>query len=295
MADENNPLSAEEIGSFRNIQRILLDIIRHLEMGNIDSNMIDAFTFRLDWLHGLIIRYIDLYEFGEVVHLIGAARDQIVNHQQSEDNLTPTRIFLGDRGRPRYLIPREQLEFLLERCFSVVNIASLLGVSVRTIERRLSEFGLSVRSTYSCVGEQELHNIVRNILTDFPNTGYRRMTGFLQSRGLRIQQHRIREAMRIVNPAGVLLRALELRTIHRRRYQVSGPLALWHIDRNHKLIRYLADLFVWLTISEWATPFNNRTPLPPSRTLEFFRSKGYFALEFFRVETISTRNSSGVE
>ena len=230
MADENNPLSAEEIGSFRNIQRILLDIIRHLETSNIDSNMIDAFTFRLDWLHGLIIRYIDLYEFGEVVHLIGAAQDQIVNHQQSEDNLTPTRVFLGDRGRPRYLIPREQLEFLLERYFSLVDIASLLGVSIRTIEKRLSEFGLSVRSTYSCVGEQELHNIVRNILTDFPNTGY----GIL-----RIQQRRIREAMRIVNPAGVLLRALELRTIHRRWYQVSGPFALWHIDG------YCGFLVVW--------------------------------------------------
>ena len=36
------------------------------------------------------------------------------------------------------------------------------------------------------------------------NTGYRRMTGFLRSRGLRIQQCRIREAMWRVNPAGVL-------------------------------------------------------------------------------------------
>ena len=59
------------------------------------------------------------------------------------------------------------------------------------------------------------------------------MTGFLQGRGSRLQQSRIREAMRSVNTAGVLLRALELRTIHRRRYQVCGLLALWHIDGNH--------------------------------------------------------------
>ena len=70
------------------------------------------------------------------------------------------------------------------------------------------------------------------------NTGYRRMTGFLRSRGLRIQQSRIREAMRRVNPAGVHLRALELRTIHRQLFQVYGTLALWHIDGKHKLIRY---------------------------------------------------------
>ena len=134
------------------------------------------------------------------------------------------------------MISRDQVEFLLERCFSAVDISSLLGVSVRTLERRLSEFGLRARST---VSDQALDNPMRNILTEFPNTGYRRMTGFLKARGLRIQQSRIREAMRRVNPVGVLLRALELCTIHRRRYQVCGPFALWHIDGNHKLIKYL--------------------------------------------------------
>ena len=168
---------------------------------------------------------------------MGTACDQIRNHPQPSGSPSPTRIFLGDQGRPRYLIPREQLEFSLEWCFSVVDIASLLGVSIRTIERRLSEFGLRIRSTYSDISDQALDNILRNILTEFPNTGYRRMTSFLQSRGLRIQQNKIREAVRRVNPAGVLLRALEIRTIHRRHYQVYGPLALWPMDGNHKLIR----------------------------------------------------------
>ena len=46
--------------------------------------------------------------------------------------------------------------------------------------------------------------------------------------------------MRRVNPEGVLLRALELNVVRRRSYQVQGPLSLWHIDGNHKLIRYAA-------------------------------------------------------
>ena len=33
------------------------------------------------------------------------------------------------------------------------------------------------------------------------------MTGFLRGRGLRVQQCRIREAMQMVDPAGILLRA----------------------------------------------------------------------------------------
>ena len=63
------------------------------------------------------------------------------------------------------------------------------------------------------------------------------MTGFLRSRGIVLQQNRIREAMRRINPEGTLLRALRLRVINRRKYQVASPLALWHIDGNHKLIR----------------------------------------------------------
>ena len=40
--------------------------------------MIDGLYFRLDWLHGLIIPYFDVYELGEeVVHLMGTARDRI--------------------------------------------------------------------------------------------------------------------------------------------------------------------------------------------------------------------------
>ncbi|RMX42821.1 hypothetical protein pdam_00025611 [Pocillopora damicornis] len=31
---------------------------------------------------------------------------------------------------------------------------------------------------------------------------------------------------------------LELNVVRRRSYQVQGPLSLWHIDGNHKLIRY---------------------------------------------------------
>ena len=144
------PLRAEELQAFINTRAILLDVIRHLEAGDLDSNMIDALYFRLDWLHGLIIRYFDVYELGEeVVHLIGTARDRIADHlncPQYSESPVPPRIFLGDRGRPRYLISRDQVEFLLERCFSVVDIASLLGVSFRTLERRVSEFGLRARS-----------------------------------------------------------------------------------------------------------------------------------------------------
>ena len=72
--------------------------------------------------------------------------------------------------------------------FSVVDIRRSLGVSARTVHRRLGEFNLTARSIYSEIGEQDLDHVVLAILREFPNqTGYRRMTGFLQARGLRVQ------------------------------------------------------------------------------------------------------------
>jgi hypothetical protein len=144
---------------------------------------------------------------------------------------------IGNRGRPKFNIAKEQMEFLLERGFSLPDVAKILGVSLRTIERRLKDFNLSARIFYSRMDDETLDNTIRDILRTFPSTGYRRMTGFLLSRGIRVQQERIRLSMRRVDPEGVLLRSLQLTTVNRRRYQVYAPLALWHVDGNHKLIR----------------------------------------------------------
>ena len=62
------------------------------------------------------------------------------------------------------------------------------------------------------------------------------MKGFLSQRGYTVQQERIRESMRRIDPEGVLLRGLQMRVIDRRHYRVPDQ-CLWHIDGNHKLIR----------------------------------------------------------
>ena len=83
-------------------------------------------------------------------------------------------------------IPKEQLEFLTEKRFTAGEMAQLFGVSKRTLERRLSEFGLSVRANYARMADAELDAIANDILADFPNVGCKRMSGLLLGRGLRI-------------------------------------------------------------------------------------------------------------
>ncbi|XP_062613954.1 uncharacterized protein LOC134275702 isoform X2 [Saccostrea cucullata] len=144
------------------------------------------------------------------------------------------------RGRPTFKIPQETLEFFLDNGFKVAEIARLIGVSKRTVERRLSENVLSVRQSYSQMTDEELEGEVNTIVTEYPHVGYRTVSAFLRSKGHRVQEKRIRHAMRNVDSCGVLFRRLVLSTsrIQRRSYSVTAPQALWHIDGNHKLIRW---------------------------------------------------------
>ena len=59
------------------------------------------------------------------------------------------------RGRPRIQIEEEQLRFLVESNFRIVDIASLFGCSRRTIERRMREYGVS-HSDFNNLSDAEL-------------------------------------------------------------------------------------------------------------------------------------------
>ena len=89
--------------------------------------------------------------------------------------------------------------------------------------------------TYLPLSDIELDDITRDILVDNPNCGYRMLMGHLWSRGIKIQQLRVRESLHRVAPMPIALRWNA--TIVHRSYCVKAPLSLWHIDGNHKLIR----------------------------------------------------------
>ena len=113
----------------------------------------------------------------------------------------------------------------------------MLCVSEKTVKRRLEEQGMSMRMTYSTMTKPELDELIKSILHEFPNCGYKTMRGHLLSRGVKIQESHVREAMRRSDPEGTVVRALQLQITHRRVDSVKAPLSLWHMDGNHKLIR----------------------------------------------------------
>ena len=50
-----------------------------------------------------------------------------------------------------------------------------------------------------------LDSLITDIQRDFPNVDYKRVTGLLRARGVYLQQARIRQSMRRVDPEGILL------------------------------------------------------------------------------------------
>ena len=60
--------------------------------------------------------------------------------------------------------------------------------------------------------------------------------GFLRSKGHRVQRERIRASLLGTDPIGLFERWSQ--AVRRRKYNVRS-LSLWHIDGNHKLIRYV--------------------------------------------------------
>ena len=69
-----------------------------------------------------------------------------------------------------------------------------------------------------------------------PKCGKKYVTVRLRSVGIFVQQERVRESLRRVDPNGVVSRFAAV--LHRLVYAVHSPNALWHIDGYHKLIRW---------------------------------------------------------
>ena len=140
----------------------------------------------------------------------------------------------GSVGRPKFNIPPEQLEYMVGYNISAPDIARA-GVSKSTIKRRLQEYGISIKSQRTILTDSELDTLVRAIQSEFPNAGYRRIYSQLKSRSISVTQSRVRESMHRTDPEGIAMRWLSITP--RSVYNVKGPLSLWHIDGNHKLIR----------------------------------------------------------
>ena len=204
-----------------------------------DTMALDAVIFNLD------ILFMNLMQSGieeDVVVVISNCLATLIRLRDIEDCINDSGVdhridneATAKPGRPRYCILQEHLEGMIHLGLDCPTIASLLGVSLRTLRRRMTDFNLSIKDTYSSINELELELTIKSLKELYPNAGYRIMDGLLRVKGIKVTQNQLRDAMHSVDPDGILIRSSQC--IQRRRYHVPGPQAMWHIDGCHKLVR----------------------------------------------------------
>ena len=137
--------------------------------------------------------------------------------------------------RPRYCIEKEQLEHLLDLNLDSPTIANILGVSLKTIRHRVTEYDIRVRECYSDITDARLEEAISDLKDLYPICGYHVMDGLLRQRGIRVTQSRLRDILHHTDPHGTMVMCSDL--VHRRKYHVPGAQSIWHIDGMQKLIR----------------------------------------------------------
>ena len=84
--------------------------------------------------------------------------------------------------------------------------------------------------------DDELDAKVKSIKQTHPQYGEVMIVGHLRQDGIRLARSRISASIHRVDPKGVAER--RSKAVKRRVYQVGFPNDVWHIDGNHKLIRW---------------------------------------------------------
>ncbi len=153
--------------------------------------------------------------------------------------------FNGSRGRPKYVIKREQLLFLRDLRFTWTRIALMYGIGRRTLYNIRSELGLAGphHDNVTIISDADLREAVEDIKRVMPEAGQNMVRGLLRARNINVSMVRIRECIVEVDPINTALRWASPRS--RRVYSVPHPNSLWHIDGNHKLIRYACSIVWW--------------------------------------------------
>lgn len=130
-------------------------------------------------------------------------------------------------------ISEDRLSYFVEQGFRICDIAAIFGCSRKTIECRMTKYGI-IR--FTPITNEHLDGVIQEITTLFPRCGEKTIAGRLLARGIRITRQRLRVSLLRVDPTGIHARCRNI--LHRRKYQVASPNALWHLDGYHKLIRW---------------------------------------------------------
>ena len=110
-----------------------------------------------------------------------------------------------------------------------------MGVSRPQVYKAIREYGIEYKK-FTDLSDSRHQEIVASVKENHPSAGEVMLQGHLRAQGLHVQRNRLRTAIHQSDPIGTEARRRP--PIRRRVYSVPCPNYLWHIDGNHKLIRW---------------------------------------------------------
>ncbi|XP_045024105.1 uncharacterized protein LOC123469355 isoform X1 [Daphnia magna] len=125
----------------------------------------------------------------------------------------------------------EQLKDYLACDFKIHGISVLMQISEPTLKRRIKEYGLSIRGSYSNISDNDLDIVIANVLKRFPKFGLQLLQGKLVADGYKLQEKRLRASYARI---GLKKAKPGLKQIPRVVYHADSPLQMWHMDGFHK-------------------------------------------------------------
>ena len=110
-----------------------------------DVDGIDYLCVQLARIENLVERASDLYDISDgIVHSLRLAQEKLKSLGGVNGQTQPVFVFTGCRGRPSVYIPKDLLQLYVNYKFTMKKIGEIFGVSRKTIQRRVSEFGLEL-------------------------------------------------------------------------------------------------------------------------------------------------------
>ena len=109
----------------------------------------------------------------------------------------------------------------------------MFGVSHRTLYRCLDKYGIDT-NTYTNISESEIDKLLKQIKGE--HLGEVLLQGHLVHMNVKVPRAILCSAIHRINHANTVCRRSDV--IHRRVYSSPHPNAVWHIDRNRKMIRW---------------------------------------------------------
>ena len=142
----------------------------------------------------------------------------------------------GSVGCPRIVLSKEAIEGYLHMGYSVSQTAEACSVSRSVLYRRMQQLGISYRDRFYRLDNNSLDTAVTDIKLNHSNCGEVMITCHLRARGIIVQRRRVLECIHQVDPHGG--DDWRCRRIRCRVYSVPCPNFIWHLNGNHKLIRW---------------------------------------------------------